>query len=222
MASGVISADGLFHRVVTSLVARPAAWVVFVAAIASWPVVWSLRTPVPSPPPVISTLPAFELTDQTGRSFGSKDLEGRIWVATFVFTRCVSVCPAITAKMSRIQDRMRNLAPAFHLVSFSADPEYDTPARLEAYAKSYRASPRLWSFLTGPPAAVRELAVQGLKMSFGREQGEELDFQGSIYHDTHILLVDGRGRVRRYYDSEKESVVDEIVRDAALLVNRGG
>ncbi len=205
----------------STLVARPAAWVLFVAAIASWPVVWSLRTPVPSPPPVISTLPAFELTDQTGRGFGSRDLEGRVWVASFIFTRCVTVCPNITAKMARIQSRMRNLAPAFHLVSFSADPEFDTPARLDEYAKSYRASPRLWSFLTGPPAAVRELAVQGLKMSFGRERSDDRDFEG-IFHDTHILLVDGSGRVRRYYDSEKAGVVDDVVRDAALLVARGG
>lgn len=206
---------------VSSLVARPAAWVVFVLAIASWPVVWSLRTPVPTPPPILSTLPAFELTDQAGRTFGSKELAGRVWVASFIFTRCVTVCPNITAKMTRIQSRMRNLAPAFHLVSFSADPDYDTPARLDAYAKGYRASPRLWSFLTGPPAAVRELAVRGLKMSFGRERSDDRDFEG-IFHDTHILLVDGSGRVRRYYDSEKESVVDDVVRDAALLVNRGG
>jgi len=176
---------------------------------------------VPSPPPILSTLPPFELTDQNGRDFGSKDLEGRVWVASFIFTRCVTVCPAITEKMARIHSRMRNLAPAFHLVSFSADPEYDTPARLDAYAKSYRASPRLWSFLTGSPAAVRELAAQGLKMSFGRERSDDGRFEG-LYHDTHILLVDGRGRVRRYYDSERDGVIDEIVRDAALLVNRGG
>jgi protein SCO1/2 len=201
---------------VSNLVARPAVWVLFIAAIASWPVVWSLRTPVPSPPPVLSTLPPFELTDQTGTGFGSKELEGRVWVASFIFTRCVTVCPAITAKMARIQSRMRNLAPAFHLVSFSADPEYDTPARLDAYAKSYRASPRLWSFLTGPPAVVRELAIHGLKLSFGRERGDD------IFHDTHLLLVDGSGRVRQYYDSEKDAVVDDVVRDAALLVNRGG
>jgi protein SCO1 len=221
MTSGRRTVGKRLHLALSSLVARPAAWALFVAAMAAWPVVWSLRTSVPSPPPVLSTLPAFELTDQTGRAFGSKDLEGRVWVASFIFTRCASVCPALTAKMSRIQSRTRNLAPAFHLVSFSADPEYDTPARLDAYAKSYRASPRLWSFLTGPPAVVRELAVQGLKMSLGEQRVDELDAQG-ISHDTHILLVDGRGQVRRYYDSEQEGVVDDIVRDAALLVNRGG
>jgi len=221
MTSALRTLGDRLPRAVGRLVARPAAWVLFILAIASWPIVWSLRTPVPSPPPVLSTLPAFALTDQTGRGFGSKELEGRVWVASFIFTRCVTVCPGITAKMARIQSRMRNVAPAFHLVSFSADPEYDTPARLDAYAKSYRASPRLWSFLTGPPAAVRELAVHGLKMSLGTERSDDRDFEG-IFHDTHLLLVDGSGQVRRYYDSEKESVVDDVVRDAALLVNRGG
>lgn len=199
--------------------ARPVTWLLLVAAAGSWPLVWSLRTQLPPPPPVIATLPVFELTDQTGRPFGSKELEGHVWVASLVFTRCTTVCPAITAKMARIQSRVENLAPAFHLVSFSADPEYDTPARLAEYSKSYRASPRLWSFLTGSTSAVRGIAVQGLKMGLGREHADDGGIE-AIFHDTHLVLVDARGRVRGYYDSEDEKVVDRVVRDAGLLVNR--
>lgn len=201
------------------LVGRPAFWAVLSAALFSWPVVWSLRARLPPPLPALASLPPFDLVDQAGRPFGSRDLEGRVWVASFIFTRCATVCPRITAQMSRVQDRTRQLAPAFHLVSFSVDPEYDTPERLAAYARLHRASPRLWTFLTGPEQAVKLAVVDGLKVAVGREGGGVRPEE--IFHGSHLVLVDGRGRVRGYYDSEDEQVVERVVRDAGLLVNRG-
>lgn len=203
----------------SAAVARPLFWLLALAAIAAWPVVWALRTPVPPPPPVLGTLPAFQLTDQDGKPFGSSDLAGRVWVASFIFTRCETVCPAITRQMARIQARARNLEPAFHLVSISVDPEFDTPALLAAYSRGAHASPRMWTFLTGPAEAVRSTVVEGLRMSMGRAPGTS-GGEG-IFHGTHLVLVDGQGRIRGYYASEEPGAVDRVVRDAALLVNRG-
>jgi protein SCO1/2 len=169
---------------------------------------------------VLGTIPAFRLTDQDGGSFGSRELEGKVWVASFVFTRCTTVCPAVTATMARIQDRTRNLEPAFHLVSFSVDPTFDTPARLAVYARGHRASPRLWTFLTGPEQAVQAAVVKGLRETMGREAPDDGTGRG-VVHGTHLVLVDARGRVRAYYSSDTPEVVDRVVRDAALLINRG-
>ncbi len=199
-------------------VGRPLFWIGLVATLAAWPVVWSIRTPVPPPPPVLGTLPAFQLVDQDGRPFGSSDLAGRVWIASFIFTRCQTVCPRITGQMERIQARTRNLEPALHLVSFSVDPEHDTPARLAAYARAHRASPRMWTFVTGPTEAVQRTVSQGLRVSMGREAG---DPSPGISHGTHVVLVDGAARIRGYYDPEDAGAVDRVVRDAALLVNRG-
>ena len=204
---------------VSAVVGRPAFWIAAVGLLAAWPVLWSLRSPLPSPPPVLATLPPFRLTDQTGAPFGSAELEGKVWVASFIFTRCTTVCPAITAEMARVQDRTRNLEPAFRLVSFSMDPSFDTPERLAAYARAHRASPRLWTFLTGPEEAVRDAVVKGLKETMGREAPADGNAQG-ILHGTHLVLVDARGRVRGYYASDAPDAVDRVVRDAALLVNR--
>jgi protein SCO1/2 len=223
MSAGVKTAGGVgagLERRARALVARPLFWVAIVAATATWPVIWSLRTKLPPPLPVLATLPPFQLTDQDGRPFGSKDLEGHAWVASFIFTRCTTVCPAITGKMAQVQKRTGQLAPSFHLVSFSVDPAYDTPERLSAYARFHRASPRMWTFLTGPEEAVKEAVVSGLRVSMGREAGVEGP-QG-IFHGSHLVLVDGRGRVRSYYDSADEQAVDRVVRDAGQLVNRGG
>jgi len=203
------------------IVGRPVFWVALVAAIFSWPVVWSLRTPLPPPLPILAELPRFALTDQDGRTFGTEDLEGRVWVASFIFTRCATVCPAITARMAAIQGRTRQLAPAFRLVSFSVDPDYDTPERLAEYARSHHASPRTWSFLTGKEEAVKATVVQGLKVAMGREKSDDGSADG-IFHGSHLVLVDGRGRVRGYYDPDDPAAVDRVVRDAGLLANRGG
>lgn len=202
------------------LVASPVFWIVCVTAIFSWTIAWSLRTPLPPPLPTLAELPRFELTDQEGRPFGSRELEGRVWVASFIFTRCPTVCPRVTARMARIQGRTRQLAPAFHLVSFSVDPGFDTPERLATYARAHRPSPRLWTFLTGPEPAVKAAVTGGMKIAMERQTGAGGRFEG-VLHGSHLVLVDGRGRVRGTYDSEDDAAVDRLVRDAGLLVNRG-
>jgi protein SCO1 len=185
-----------FHEVVSAAVARPLTWVIVVATVAAWPIAWALRTPVPPRLPVLGTVPPFELTGQDGRPFGSNDLAGRVWLAGFVLTRSGD---EITRRMAAIQSRTRNLEPEFHLVSISVDPDFDTPERLTEYARAHRASPRMWTFLTGRVDAV----------------------QGGLSHGTQLVLVDREGRIRGYYDAEDADAVERIVRDAALLVNRG-
>ncbi|HYQ81123.1 MAG TPA: SCO family protein [Anaeromyxobacteraceae bacterium] len=214
---------GLPYRVeeaASRLVARPAFWVLLLAAVVSWPVTRAVRAALPPPLPVLAELPRFELTDEGGRPFGSRDLQGKVWVASFIFTRCPTICPRITARMAEVQRRTQQLAPALHLVSFSVDPGYDTPERLRDYARAHHASPRLWSFLTGPEEAVRRAVVDGLKVSMGRERDD--GSAEAIFHGSHLVLVDARARVRGYYDPEEPGALDRLVRDAGLLVNRGG
>jgi protein SCO1/2 len=198
---------------------RPLLWVAVLAALAAWPLIWSLRTPLPAPPPVLGTIPPFDLVDQGGRRFGSRELAGRVWVASFVFTRCQTVCPRITAQVARVQERTRELEPALRLVSFSVDPDHDTPERLAEYARAHRANPRVWTFLTGPAPAVRETVERGLRVSMGKDPADPSP--AGISHGSHLVLVDGAGRIRGYYDPEDPGAVDRVVRDAALLVNRG-
>ena len=98
------------------------------------------------------------------------------------------------------------------------DPQYDTPTRLAAYARQHRASPRLWKFLTGPLATIQSTVVDGLKIAMGDPEGQQ-DF-ASIMHGTHFVLVDQQGRIRGYYDSSAANVVDRVLADAAMLINR--
>ena len=192
-------------------VGRPLVWVGFIALVAAWPVVWSARTRLQPPPPVLGSVPEFSLTDQDGNPFGSKDLAGRVWVASGVHTGGEH---RGTRQLARIQARARNLEPALHLVSISVDPDHDTPDRLRAYARAHRASPRMWTFLTGAPAEVRATAQEGLRV------GADERSPGGTPHGARLVLVDGAARIRGTYDADAPDAADRVVRDAALLVNR--
>ena len=165
--------------------------------------------------PVLGTLPAFSLTSEQGIPFGSEDLRGKVWVADFIYTRCPTVCPLLTRKMASLQPHAQQLGGALHLVSFSVDPEYDSPEVLRAYAGKNGADASRWTFLTGGPEAIRATVVEGLKTSLGRE-GPPEDFAG-IFHGTHFVLIDGEGRIRGYYASGDADALERLRRDMTTL-----
>ncbi len=206
---------------ISRLAGSPLFWLVLVLSIAgmvSARAVLAARD-LPPPKPVLGTVPHFALTDANGRVFDSDQLEGKVWVANFIFTRCPTICPVFTQKMAQLQHRGRQLGETIHLVSFTVDPEHDTPEVLLQYAKAQKASPRIWSFLTGSREALTKTVVDGLKVHMAKE-GPADDLM-SYGHGGHFVVVDGKMRVRGYYDSSEKDAVDDILRDVALLVNRG-
>jgi len=207
------------QRRLASLVARPRFWALVVGVGLAIPVLGQVRRPPAAALPVLGTLPDFRLVDQDGHPFGAAELRGYVWVAGFIFTRCPTICPAITARMAKIQHRAGGIEEGFRLVSFSVDPTYDTPARLAAYAREHKASPRMWKMLTGPLDLVKGTVEDGLKIAMGTPAGEQ-DF-ASLFHGTHLVLVDSELRVRGYYDSAAADVEDRLLQDATMLINRG-
>jgi protein SCO1/2 len=207
------------HRRLAALVGRPLFWVLVIGAGLSFPVLNQMRRAATPPLPVLGTLPDFRLTDQEGQPFGAAELRGYVWMAGFIFTRCPTICPAITARMGKIQKRARGIEEGFRLVSFSVDPTYDTPARLADYARVHKASPRMWKMLTGPLGTMKSTVEEGLKIAMGTPQGDQ-DF-ASLFHGTHFVLVDRDLRIRGYYDSSAPDVEDQILHDATMLINRG-
>lgn len=151
------------------------------------------------PLPVLFSLPPFTLTDQDARPFGSEQLVGRVWVADFIFTECPGMCPILSRRMAALQDALRG-DPAFddvRLVSFSVDPETDTPEVLRAYADRHGAEPGRWSLLTGSREAIWELSKEGFRLAVAESPGSE---EGPFLHSGKLVLVDRESRIRGYYD----------------------
>jgi protein SCO1/2 len=206
------------HDRIARLVGRPWFWVVAIGLVFVLPLSRALGRDVPTPPAMKLQLPAFELVDQQNRPFGSADLRGRIWVADFVFTSCPTVCPKLSKRMQQIQHRARNLGDAFHLVTFTVDPENDTPERLAEYAKLYHASPSRWTFLTGKLGDVETTVVKGFKLAMGKDELPAGSGLFSIFHGEKLVLVDPEGAIRGYYDADDDGI-SALLRDAGLIAN---
>src|SRR5690606_11784817 len=75
----------------------------------------------------------FEFTTQDNETLSSEDLEGKWWIADFIFTNCTTVCLPMTYNMSQLQTALKEENLDVNLVSFSVDPDYDTPEVLRKY-----------------------------------------------------------------------------------------
>ena len=201
-------------RPASASIARPSLqpwlWTGFLALVMALPVLRSaLPAPLP-PPPVLGTVPDFRLVDQTGAPFGPDRLKGRVWIADFVFTRCPDVCPRMTERLVGVH---RALGERVNLVSVSVDPEYDTPERLAAFARANGAESPRWHFLTGDSRHVQQAVLRGFNVAFSRGS-EDI---ATLTHGVHVVLVDGRGRIRGYYDSNDGDALERLVADARRL-----
>jgi protein SCO1 len=165
---------------------------------------------------IYGTVPAFAFTTQQNKSFTHEDLLGRVSIANFIFTRCPTVCPVFSMKMQRVAEQTD---ASIQLISFSVDPEYDTPERLAAYARDFQADPTRWHFLTGEATEVRQTVEGALKIAMA---DEGLDENGlpDIVHGTHFVLLDSEGRIRGYYNSDDVDRIEEMIRDARQLVKQ--
>lgn len=202
----------------SALVGKPWFWILGIALIIAGPLWRAFSHRIPPPPTMKIPLPAFELTDERGQPFGTEQLKGRVWVADFVFTSCPTVCPKLTARMADIQHRSRHLGEAFHLVTFSVDPENDTPERLAAYGAAYHANGARWSFLTGPLDKIEDTVLRGFKIAMGKEPTEPGSTIMSIFHGENLVLVDQGGNIRGYYEAN-EVGEGELLRVAGILAN---
>ena len=158
---------------------------------------------------MLGDMPPFAFADTDGRVIDVAALRGHVWIADFIFTRCATMCPIITAKMGLLR---RSIPSAnIRFVSFSIDPEYDTPDVLKAYAARWNADPR-WLLLSPPASQIAGFA-QALNVPFERTT----DRQEPIQHTSQFFLIDCRGHVRGVYGSLDDNAVLLLIADATRL-----
>ncbi len=172
----------------------------------------------PDPPPVILELPRFELTDSDGARFGTSDMEGKIWVVGFIFTRCRTLCPPISSAMVKMQEHIlrSQVGDRVHFLTITVDPEYDTPERLREYADAIGADTRNWVFLTGSVEDVEQFVVRGFKLAVG----ERLETDPGVFdiaHSSRLALIDKHGGLRGLYSIDDESL-EELYQTAIVLI----
>jgi protein SCO1 len=154
----------------------------------------------------------FALTERSGKSVRASDLRGKVWIASFVFTRCTGPCPQVTATMARLQSELKDVED-LRLVTFTVDPQRDDPAELARYADHFRADPERWLFLTGKEEEIHRLMRDGFKLAIARNEnakapGDEFD------HSTRLAVVDCEGRIRGYFEGIRDERLPRADADA--------
>jgi len=168
--------------------------------------------------PILGQVPSFEFTERSGNSFGAVQLKGKVWIADFIYTRCMGPCPTMSRHMAEMQKSLRD-TPEICLVSFSADPEFDTPKVLREYAKRFEAGANQWFLLTGKFDALQKLAREGFKLGMEKNpKGQPSADDEPIIHSSHFILVDRVGRIRGYYDSSNRKTLEHLLGDARKLL----
>jgi protein SCO1/2 len=156
--------------------------------------------------------PAFAYTDQHGATVTPASLAGHPYVANFIFTTCRTICPLLTAKMVQVQRQLPGAELRF--VSFSVDPDNDTPAALAAYAELWNPSEPRWTLLSTDAQTLPRTAAGFHITAVKNTVAGALD---PIIHSGVFVLVDGEGLVRGVYDSEHREDYLALVRDARML-----
>jgi protein SCO1 len=162
------------------------------------------------------------LVNQLGDTVSLYDIENRVIVADFFFTRCPSICPQLTRNMARLQQSFSHYnegrrvidSSIVHFLSVSIDPERDSVSALKKYADKYGVDHDTWWMLTGPKKKIYDYALEELKL--GLQDGEGVDT--SFIHSQKMVLIDKDHVVRGYYNGLDTLELKNLARDIALLM----
>lgn len=168
--------------------------------------------------PVLFNAPKYALRNQLDQPVSNQTLEGHPYVAAFIFTNCTTICPMMTGKMSDLQTRIDD--PRIKLVSFTVDPERDTPAVLKQYGEKFKADANRWFFLTGTVEQMTAVETgfhvrvpDNIRMAGGTTNNNGPE------HSDRFILVDQKGRVRGIYDAKDERAMALLKVESSKLAN---
>ncbi|MCB9094512.1 MAG: SCO family protein [Halobacteriovoraceae bacterium] len=204
------------NNFIERLVLKKWFWVLACVFFFGYPILRSLNRDLPPELPVLYKIPEFRLFDENGKVFTSHDLQGKPYIANFHFTSCPTICKETMEQTQIVQKRMKGLGTNIQIVSFTVDPEVDTPKKLFKHARELKANPFIWKFLTGSEEELKKVVVDGFKAAMGEKTNDNMY---DIAHSSRFFLVDEKGQLRALYEMKKESI-NKMMIDIGLLVNR--
>ena len=156
----------------------------------------------------------FTFTDQDNKALGLADLKGKVWVADFIYTSCPDICLPMTFNMTKLQDlaKKENIEN-IEFISFSVDPEVDTPEVLTKYAQNFDIDFNNWHFLTGyKQEEIEKFAMTNFKTIVKKPQNDP-----NVIHQSYFYLVNQEGKIVKLYSGLEDIPYDEIIQDIKTL-----
>jgi len=162
----------------------------------------------------IHRIPAFSLTDQDGKTVTEKTVEGKIYVADFIFTRCGSICPKMTSNMGLIQEKFKNNDEVL-LLSHSVTPGMDSVPVLKKYAEEKGVISGKWHLLTGKEEDIYSLAK---KQYYAGDTIGYYQTGNEFLHTENFILVDKQRRIRGVYNGTLPLEMERLEEDINTLL----
>lgn len=156
-------------------------------------------------------IPPFSFINQENKRITNKDLEGKIYVASFFFARCPKICPKMNAELERVQRAFKGV-DEFKILSHTVNPENDSVSVLYDYAKAHEADNNQWWFLTGNKDSIYSIARDGYLVLAA--QGKSAD---DFFHSQDLILVDKEKHIRGIYDGLESAEVDTLIDEIRVL-----
>jgi protein SCO1/2 len=159
---------------------------------------------------VLWDAPDFSFPDQDNKIVTRADLLGHVWIADFFYSQCTTACPVLTSKLVLMQKQMTQ--PGLRFVSFSVDPDHDTPRALKKYADDWHGDQSRWRLLSTNETDLQKVAL-GMKVTVAPGANEA----NPIMHSNLFELVDAQGKVRGIYDSADPDALKQLRQDVRTL-----
>ncbi|MEO6253592.1 MAG: SCO family protein [Ferruginibacter sp.] len=161
----------------------------------------------------IHTIPGFSFTNQDGETVTEKNVEGKIYVTDFIFTRCGGICPVMTTNMATLQEKYKT-DDAILLLSHSVTPKMDSVAVLKRYAEAKGVISGKWHLLTGNEDQIYALAK---KQYFAGDSIGYYQAGNEFLHTENFILVDKHRRIRGVYNGTLALEMERLMDDIATL-----
>lgn len=166
--------------------------------------------------PVLSYVQPFSFTNQDGKVFTERDMNGKVTVVEYFFTTCQGICPKVNTNMKKVYEKYKGNTDVL-FISHTCMPEIDSVPVLKRYADSLNVNTDQWVFLTGRKDSLYNMARQSYLLDDPSNSVKNIDDQ--FIHTQFWALVDKQGRVRaQIYDGLKQKDVDAVIKQIALLL----
>ena len=163
---------------------------------------------------IYHTIRDFKLINQHKDTISQKDLDGKVYIADFFFTKCPVQCPLMTNALKRVQQNCKDID--FNIISHTIDVRNDSAEAFVKYIDRFGLDDYNWHFLTGEFGNIQNLGQKYYLVTTG--VNDDASDVGDI-HSPHLILIDKQKRIRGLYNGTEQKEVDKLMKDLRILVN---
>lgn len=154
-------------------------------------------------------VPEVRLQDQSGRELTLEAYRGQWLLATFIYTRCADLCPALETSFQEVYEGLprERLGKDVSLLTISFDRANDTVEALHHYMAYFQADGETWRMTRVSDGA----ELDRLLKRFGVVVIP--DRNGGFEHNAAIYLVSPEGKLVRIFDYDDPGQVVRYMRE---------